>query len=301
MRVGIVAIGRNEGERLRACLASASASGAPVVYVDSGSSDGSAALARGFGAVVVELDLSRPFTAARARNAGAARLVALYPDAELIQFIDGDCEFAPDWIARGKAELGARPKAAVVCGRTRERHPEASRYNALCDLEWDTPVGRTDSCGGIAMIRRAAFEAVGGFDSELVAGEEPDLCLRLRRQGWEVWRIDAEMVLHDAAMTRFGQWWRRNLRAGFAYASVAHRHRRGGEGFWRREVRSNYLWALPVMWPLWPLLWVRIRRARGSPLYASFTTLSKLPQAFGQLRFHRGLFRGRRAELIEYK
>jgi glycosyltransferase involved in cell wall biosynthesis len=69
-KVGIVAIGRNEGERLRKCLQSVIECAALVVYVDSGSTDNSVAMARGIGSDVIELDMRVPFTAARARNIG---------------------------------------------------------------------------------------------------------------------------------------------------------------------------------------------------------------------------------------
>ena len=95
-------------------------------------------------------------------------------------------------------------------------------------------------------MRVAAVREAGGYDPELIAGEEPELCLRMRRLGWTISRIDAEMTLHDAAMTRFGQWWRRMLRAGHAYAEGAARHGRGPERHWVRETRSNWLWGLGV-------------------------------------------------------
>ncbi|MCR8526443.1 glycosyltransferase, partial [Escherichia coli] len=73
--VGVVVIGRNEGARLIACLESLNASGCPIVYVDSGSVDGSQEAAVRLGAKLVALDVSRPFSAARARNEGFAELV----------------------------------------------------------------------------------------------------------------------------------------------------------------------------------------------------------------------------------
>jgi glycosyltransferase involved in cell wall biosynthesis len=127
--IGVVVIGRNEGERLRRCLESVR-SGA-VVYVDSGSSDGSVALARSLGVEVVGLDLSSPFTAARARNAGFERLLQFDPSAEFVQFVDGDCEVAAGWLERARKEFEARSDAAVVCGRLRERFPDATVYNRL--------------------------------------------------------------------------------------------------------------------------------------------------------------------------
>lgn len=217
-RVGIVAIGRNEGPRLSRCLASIDGAARALVYVDSGSTDDSRALAGAAGATVVDLDTSRPFTAARARNAGFAALLREDPGLEFVQFVDGDCQLAPHWLERAAARLREDPGLAVVCGRRREMHPEASVFNRLCDIEWDTPVGEAAACGGDAMMRVAAFRAVGGFADALIAGEEPELCLRLRRAGWRIERLDAEMTRHDAAMSRLGQWWRRAVRAGFTYA-----------------------------------------------------------------------------------
>jgi GT2 family glycosyltransferase len=301
MRVGFVAIGRNEGERLRACLTAARAQDLAMVYVDSGSTDGSVDLARSLDADVVALDLSIPFTAARARNEGAARLVANHPDVEFIQFVDGDCELQPGWIATALAEMNAKPRAAVVCGRRRERHPDATIYNALCDMEWATPLGNVKSSGGDALIRRAAFEQVKGYNPNVIAGEEPEMCVRLRAAGWEIWRIDAEMTLHDAAMTRFGQWWKRNVRAGHAYAENYWRHGAPPEQFNRQNVLSNYVWGQPLAWPLWPLLWFKYYRRRKSKPYATFVTLSKLPQALGQLKFQWNRVRGQQQKIIEYK
>ncbi|HZM01358.1 MAG TPA: glycosyltransferase, partial [Planctomycetota bacterium] len=211
--VGFVVIGRNEGARLRRCLASLEGAG-PVAYVDSGSSDGSPDLARAAGALTAELDRSAPFTAARARNLGLQRLLAARPESEFVQFVDGDCELRPGWIEAGLAALRDRPDVAVACGRRRERFPEASVYNRLCDIEWDTPVGEAAACGGDALMRVAALASVGGYDPTMIAGEEPELCLRLRRRGWRILRLPAEMTWHDAAMTRWTQWWRRALREG---------------------------------------------------------------------------------------
>ena len=78
-------------------------------------------------------------------------------------------------------------------------HPEASVYNRLCDFEWDTPVGDAEACGGDFLARAAAFGSVGGFDERMIAGEEPELCYRLRRGGWRIHRADHAMTLHDAA------------------------------------------------------------------------------------------------------
>jgi glycosyltransferase involved in cell wall biosynthesis len=244
--VGIVAIGRNEGERLRRCLASVTGRGMPVVYVDSASTDGSVDTARAAGAEVVALDMSRPFSAARARNEGFERLLQISPAVQFVQFVDGDCEVVDGWIERARLELGAGVDVAVVCGRRRERFPKRSVYNRLADLEWDTPVGETKSCGGDAMMRVDAFRSAGGFDASVAAGEEPELCQRLRAAGRKVFRVDAEMTLHDSAMLHFGQWWKRAVRSGYGAMDVATRF--GRQGLFVKQVRSARAWA--IGWPV---------------------------------------------------
>jgi glycosyltransferase involved in cell wall biosynthesis len=325
-RVGVVAIGRNEGERLGRCLRSLDPSTRPTVYVDSGSADGSPELARSLGAHVVLLDLSIPFTAARARNAGIEALLTITPDVEYVQFVDGDCEVDGNWLATAETLLDSQSELAVVCGRRRERFPEASVYNRLCDIEWDTPVGPASACGGDAMMRIAAFQAVGGYRPELIAGEEPELCVRLRANGGQIVRIDAEMTRHDADMKRFRQWWARNVRAGHAFAEVSRLHRGSSFGIWARETRSNWFWGLglpvlaivpaPLTWGLslaflggYLAIFVKIfhqRRRSGDDsrtarLFAFFCVLSKFPQMLGQLRFCWNRVLGRQNRLIEYK
>ena len=180
---GVVVIGRNEGERLRRCLDSVLGSSRAVVYVDSGSTDGSVELARALGAVVHALDLRQPFTAARARNEGLRHLLSVVPELEWVQFVDGDCEVAPGWIAQATVFVADRPDVAAVCGRRRERYPERSVFNRLCDIEWDTPIGEARACGGDVLMRTAALRQVDGYRADLIAGEEPELCVRLRARG----------------------------------------------------------------------------------------------------------------------
>ena len=321
--IGVVAIGRNEGERLRTCLESVAGFASKVVYVDSGSIDGSVGLADAMGIEVVELDLSVPFTAARARNEGFRRLRELAPSIAYVQFVDGDCEVAASWLGRAADFLDAHRDVAVVCGRRRERYPERSVYNLLCDMEWDTPIGEAKACGGDALMRVNAFEAAQGFRVDLIAGEEPELCVRLRAAGWRIWRLDAEMTLHDAAMTRFGQWWRRSMRGGHSFAEGAFLHGRPPECHRVRESRSVWFWSLGIplaalaLAPWWgeralcvllvyPLQIVRLaargdRTRRENWLRAAFLVLGKFPQMLGQIKFLIHRYVGGQARLIEYK
>ncbi|NUB44942.1 glycosyltransferase family 2 protein [Fertoebacter nigrum] len=315
--VDAVVIGRNEGARLQACLASLKGQVRRIVYVDSGSKDGSQAMAARMGVQVVALDMTQPFTAARARNAGLTALEGAAPP-DLVQMVDGDCEVVAGWLPAAVAFLQAHPRVTVVCGRRRERFPQASVYNRLCDREWNTPPGPATACGGDALMRFAPLMAVGGYREVLIAGEEPELCLRLIRAGGRVWRLEAEMTLHDAAMTRFGQWWRRTRRAGHAFAEGADLHGAGPERHWVRETWRALLWGavlpltallLALVWhPLWlllllawPLQVLRIARREGDWTVAAFLVLGKLAEAQGALGYAWGRLINRRTGLIEYK
>lgn len=321
-KVGVVVIGRNEGERLVESLRSVQEQADAIVYVDSGSTDGSRERASGLGIQVVELDNSLPFCAGRGRNAGFKRLTAQFPHLEFIQFIDGDCILADQWLEKALAKMESDDKVGAVCGRRSEAFPEASLYNLLCDMEWDTSVGETQASGGDVMVRVSSFMQVDGFDINFAAGEEPEMCLRMRQKGWTVWRIDADMTQHDAAMYEFGQWWKRTKRSGRAYAQNAWVHGREPERFNVKESLSIWLYAfvVPVLalslawftngWSLllfaaYPWLLWRVyghRRSHGDGhrralTYSAFVALGKFPQLLGQMSF----LRTRKAKLIEYK
>jgi GT2 family glycosyltransferase len=275
---------------------------------------------------VVELDSTATFTAARARNAGFERLLEILPEVEFVQFVDGDCEVVEGWIDAAMSEARRSRDVAVVCGRRRERFPEASIYNQLMDMEWDTPVGEAKYCGGDALIRVNAFQHVGGYDAAMIAGEEPELCLRLRKEGFRILRIDSEMTLHDAAITHFSQWWKRSMRTGYSYTLGTAMHGFSTEAHWLRESSSIAFWgaALPAVmiglaWQtqgrsFWlAALYVvslaraamdRWRRGKGAStalLYATFCTISKFPQLVGQLQYVWYRMRGRSRRVIEYK
>ena len=311
--IDAVVIGRNEGDRLITCLRSLNNGQVrQIVYVDSGSTDGSVSKARELGALVVELDLSLPFTAARARNAGLAQL----PPGDYVQMVDGDCTVDPGWITVAVAQLDTNATTAIVCGRRREQHPQASVYNRLCDREWDTPIGDTLTCGGDALMRRDALDQLGGYRDDLIAGEEPELCVRLRHAGWSIQRLDAEMTSHDARIMRFSQWWQRSRRAGYAFAEGAALHGKPPERHWVRETRRALVWGLglplavlmlgllnPLGWALLLLYPVQVLRliSHMGPEAAFFTTLGKFPEAQGAIEYlwHRG--RSGKRGLIEYK
>jgi len=322
-RVAVVIIGRNEGDRLARCLQSLTDQVTQLVYVDSGSTDDSVNLARSKAAEVVALDMTVPFTAARARNEGFKRMRKLYPLAEYVQFVDGDCEVIATWLESAVIFLDARPDIAVVCGRRRERYPDKTTYNMLCDMEWNTPIGEAKACGGDAMMRVMAVENMQGFRADLIAGEEPELCVRFRAAGWKIWRLDQEMTLHDAAMTKFGQWWKRTMRAGHAFAEGAYLHGALPERHWVSESRRAWIWGLGIplitliigiinfKWGMfclliYPIQIIRLARRNSAQgkhpwIMAFFLVLGKFPEMLGQIKFFQRLYSGKQGKLIEYK
>ena len=314
--VDVVLIGRNEGARLIAALDAARSAARQLVYVDSGSSDNSVAEARACGALVVELDMSVPFTAARARNAGYAAL----SDPQLIQFIDGDCALVPGFTEAAKIHLEAQPHLGLVTGWRAESAPEGSLYNRMCDWEWHQPAGPITACGGDMMVRAQAFEAIGGFAADVIAAEDDDFCLRVAQAGWGLERLALEMTRHDAGMTRFSQWWQRARRAGHGFAQVGHRHPQ----HFRTERKRVLFYGLVV--PVLSLAWLpgslliallaygwnfwktrrdlvaeaKLARADITPI-AALLTLSKLPNFIGLATYWLRRLRGSDMRLIEYK
>lgn len=315
--VAAVTIGRSEGERLLNCLAALKGKAAPIVYVDSGSTDGSVEAASSAGAQVIELNPATPFTAARGRNAGLSRLREIDPDGKYVQMLDGDCELVEGWIEAAYSFLEEHPEIAAVTGRRRERFPDASIWNRLMDDEWGGEPGEVSSCGGDVMIRRAAIEAVGGYNSDLIAGEDPEMYFRMHRNGWRFWRLDVEMSKHDAALTKFSEWWKRNKRGGYGFAENEQLHRGTPERYRLKEMLRSLFWgaALPAVILVGALLispWFLLLTAvyplqvlrlwRSMPFRnAFFLTLGKFPEAHGILEFKLTKQDKAQRDRIEYK
>ena len=307
MKFGFVVIGRNEGARLEHSLRSVLAVSDRVVYADSASTDGSDTLAEKIGIFVVRLRDDGRLSAARGRNAGYAALRERFADCEAVMFLDGDCILEPKFVSEALAFMEKNANVAVVCGQRFEAHADASLYNALCDAEWNTPVGEATECGGDALVRCAAFDEVGGYRDDLRAGEEPEMTARMRAVGWTIWRIDARMTEHDAKILSLGQWWRRTQRGGFGYAQVWSATRALPQRLYGKQLRSAALWAIGLPGAVvllsiiakqpWILLFIplacalqlaRIAGRSGGPhkwAKSALILLAKVPEAIGAARF----------------
>jgi cellulose synthase/poly-beta-1,6-N-acetylglucosamine synthase-like glycosyltransferase len=328
-QVAVIIIGRNESSHLQDCIQSVRALDYPqhlleIIYVDSASKDNSPQIAAALGAHVLEVS-GDPMTAARGRNTGWTSTTAPF-----VLFLDGDTRVHPQFLARALAACD-QPDIAAVWGHRRESNPGDSLYNRVLDLDWIYPAGFTEFFGGDVLIRRSALAEVDGYNPELIAGEEPEMCRRLRGKGWKILHIDAPMTLHDLRMTHFSQYWRRATRCGHAYAQVSSLFRNSPDPFWTPEARRNQkrgamlllLFAAALIgcawlrnpWPmLVPLLLIMAAGIRSAYkarqrsnswltllLFGLHSHLQEIPIFFGQLRYRFAKARRRKMTLIEYK
>ncbi|MBX7172168.1 MAG: glycosyltransferase [Pyrinomonadaceae bacterium] len=327
--LSVVIIGRNEGSRLVRCLESVKAMNFPgeeveIIYVDSASTDDSAEVATRFGAKVISVKPERP-TAALGRNAGwrAAK-------APFILFLDGDTILEPDFVNKALNEF-VNPFVAVVFGHRREIYPNSSIYNRVLDLDWISPIGNAQYCGGDALIRREILEKVQGYNENLIAGEEPEMCSRMRMEGFVISHIDALMTEHDLAIKHFSQYWRRATRTGYAYAEISNRLSQTEIPLWKEDVRRNisrtlilsflflasiiggilFFSLIPLIVFLTFFLVMSFRSAYKMRwktddlytllLYGFHSQLQHFPIFVGQLQFYRDKNTTNRRGLIEYK
>ncbi len=325
--LAVVVIGRNEGDRLRRCFQSIAGmqpveGGSEIIYVDSGSTDDSLAIAAEFGARVLQPGSVRP-TAAKARNKGWRSSSAPW-----ILFLDGDTILNPSF-PRTALAAAHDQQVAAVWGHRREIDPAANFYQRVLDLDWLARPGITEYCGGDALMRRSALEASGGFDDTLIGGEEPELCARFREYGYVILHIDAPMTLHDLAIRRWRQYWRRACRTGYAYAQMARRTRGNAIRLWTREsahnrsralalialvftiISGSFVWQPAAFAGILLICGLVVRSAWKSRwkshdpvsllLYGVHSHVQQIPIFAGQLEFQLDLLRNRRRGLIEYK
>jgi glycosyltransferase involved in cell wall biosynthesis len=328
LALSVVVIGRNEGQRLARCLESVRAirgfGEIELIYVDSASTDGSPELAQRYGAEVIVVHPERP-TAAVGRNAGWRRATS-----EMVLFLDGDTVVNADFPRAAIAAMDSDPRLSTVWGNLREIMPRQSIYNRALDLDWIYPIGIIEACGGNVLMRRSAIEKAGGFDDRLIAGEEPELCRRLRARGYLILHIDHPMALHDLAIKTWRQYWRRARRSGYAYAEVSDRFRNSEDPMWSGESRRTAIravgWSLSLVAALaagpwfgvipfalwlaafllaalrsaWKARW-KEKNAVTLFLYGVHSQLQHVPSFVGQLQYFFDKKYGRRRHLIEYK
>lgn len=233
-QISVVVLNHDGGEEVLACLQSAQGSTVPVelVVVDNASSDGSPeAIERAFGDVrLVRNAENLGFGAAANQGVRAA-------SAPRVALLNQDATLAPDALEVLVRSMEERPPAGAIGALV--RNPDGSVQpskrafptlwqsvlHGLVGLFWtDNPGTRAYLLSDVdqseavevgwvsasaVLLRREAFEAVGGFDEAFFFFvEDVDLCKRLRDAGWEVWFEPRAEVVHAWG----GSWARRPLR-----------------------------------------------------------------------------------------
>jgi len=244
--VSVVIIGLNEEKLLGNSLAAVIGSkindfDIEIIYVDSGSIDRSLDIANSFSQVTSYKLSCEDVSAAKARNLGAKQAKGTF-----IQFVDGDSELDANWLTFAYRHLSQHSNTACVFGALEESHPESNIYTKVCSFDWYIPPGEYRLCGGNAFWRKSYLEDANFFDETLSAGEEPDLCYRVRQLGGRIFCIDAPMVKHDLEMNSFVEYWQRGVINGKAYAAIGLRYRNHKEKLWFKEMLRNFL--EPLMW-----------------------------------------------------
>lgn len=233
-KLGIVIIGINVEKVLPRCIESVLNSDYPqskieMIYVDGGSKDKSVEVANKYSALkIIELNNMHP-TPGSGRNAGWKVL-----NTPFVQFLDADTELDSNWLRSALPYL-FNDEIAAVCGHRRECNPDKNYYHMIGDMEWNYETGKCRYFGGDVLIKKKVLASTGGFDQNLIAGEDPELSYRIRQANQFILRIDKPMTRHELNMTTFSQYLRRAYRSGYAYAEIALRFCKRKEKLWTRE------------------------------------------------------------------
>lgn len=321
LKIGIVIIGRNEGQRLTLCLESILKAQVPCVYVDSQSVDNSVNEAKQRNVTTIVLDKLAPINASRARNTGFNTIILENPDLAYIHFMDGDCELYPNWLEHAVKALDQSPEIGVVCGRLHEKYKNKNIYTRLCDMDWYVKPGEVAACGGIATIRRSVFDNMHGFDEKLIAGADPELYFRIRNAGNKIVCLPVDMGTHDSNMQYFSQYWKRSVKTGYGYA-----HNKFSWGGWDKQYKSALLWgglfpfliffisilidfSLLLSFFIYPLQMIRIfikydrkeLSTKNKFIYSLLCVIGKFSEFQGIVRYHLSAILKNTHHIIEYK
>lgn len=205
---------RNGARWLPGLIASLRAQSLPfaeIVLVDDASTDGSLAwlAAHAPEVRVVALPGQRRFAAAA--NAG---LAAVGADVDAVALLNTDVELEPGWHAAARRRLDGDPRCGAVAGKLVsladptqvDDAGDVLRRDGVCEQRGrgHADDGRFDlsgpvfgPCAAAALYRRAALDAVGGFDERYGAYlEDVDLALRLRLRGWSGWYAADAVARH---------------------------------------------------------------------------------------------------------
>ncbi len=197
--------------------------------------------ARACGAEVVEVP-DKALTPGRARNAGYRLLKKAHPDLAYVQFVDAGFALDPAWLATAVKFMERRPEVAAIEGEILQGAVKPATFSRATEAAERSEPGEAQTVGSFAFVRADAFEGAGGFRGDLVVNETRDLCIRLRRRGAHVWRLDAPMGARESGPDTMSRWWAHSARRGYEYAHGAALHGAPPELFRRKERSRAALW-----------------------------------------------------------
>jgi len=230
--ISIIVIGLNSAKTLESCLLSIKNMDVPeeailknIIYVDGGSTDRSAQIAKAVdGVKIIELS-SEKATPGKQRNIGWRAA-----EGEWINFFDSDTEVDKNWLREAINNIDNG--IGAIFGQRKEKYPNKNWFHFIADLEWVKPVSDAKYFGGDVMIRRNVLEESGGYDESLIAGEDPELSARIRSMGYSIKGLDKIMCYHDINMDNFKQYFKRSARSGYGYASAGLKMLKNNENAW---------------------------------------------------------------------
>lgn len=186
-----------------------------IIVVDHGSSDGTVTLVRGVAGEGVTVLERRGGTVGMLRNHGTQATRA-----SVLAFVDADCVVPSDYLRRAVQSLDEQAAAAVGSYYSLPSSPGwiARVWHGLHAPPPDGPVRWLP--GGNLVVRREAFETVGGF-APVASGEDVDLCARLRNHGFTVYHDRRLQVVHHGNPPTLGAFFRQQRWHGLGMLATA--------------------------------------------------------------------------------
>ena len=241
----------------------------------------------------------RHATLGRVRNAGYRRLKKILPGMSFVHFVEPELAFYDEWFDNAVRFFDRRPEVAAVEGRVTVSSDRATRLSDLWELSRDDDAGERVAIGDTFLVRTDAFEAAGGFRGDVPGVETADLCIRLRKRGAHVWRVDADMGDRAPQVRTVGQWFASSTRNGANYALGAGLHGAAPERFRVTEQARALIWG--ALFPVFVFAAAALCASmaffmRGSltPLFAAAGVVAIGAMAYAlkivAIAFRRGIF-----------
>ena len=196
-RVSVIIKALNEEKRIAAAIESAlhavRAVGGEVVLADSCSTDRTVDIAQAYPIRIVQL--AHP----QERRCGAGpQLGYQHSRGEFVYILDGDMEMLDGFLEQALDFMRSRPDIAGVGGNVVEQNKVSLEYVSREErVNTHMKPGQVDRLDGGGLYRRSAIEASGYLSNRnLHSYEEFDLAVRLRSQGWTLWRLPFDVSRH---------------------------------------------------------------------------------------------------------